>query len=97
MPTQEMDAKTTSHNVVSNFAHFRDDTLKLGMKQGQEDQTRAERRPDFLVNSIVFQSISVTPKKSQHRTAKKNSAHSINNRQKPLATCERRMPPWFAD
>jgi hypothetical protein len=83
--------------MVPNFAHFRDDTLKLGMKQGQEDQTRAERQPDFLDNSIVCQSISVTPKKSQHHTSKKNSAHSINNRYKPLATCERRMTRWFAD
>jgi len=38
--------------MVHNFAHFVD-TLKLGVKSGLEDQTRAQRQGDSLDNSFL--------------------------------------------
>jgi len=47
---------TLFRETVPNFANFAN-TLKLGMKQGLEGQTRSQRQGDFMDNSICPRAI----------------------------------------
>jgi len=50
IPLSECD--TANHEMVQFFAHFTP-ALKLGMKQGLEVGTRAQRQSDFVDNLII--------------------------------------------
>ncbi len=47
---------TQFHEIVPSFANFAD-TLKLGVKQGLEGQTRSQRQGDFMDTSICTRAI----------------------------------------